>query len=65
MVVWSVTIPLFWTVTIRNLADGRFGRGGARIGQALSVWIVPLTLLSYVTVALLAQLRLDVLGHLF
>jgi len=65
IVVWSVTIPLFWTMTITNLATGRFGPGAVRIGRPLTTWIVPLTLLSYVTVALLAQLRLDVLGHLF
>jgi len=65
MVVWTVTIPLFWTVTIRNLAEGRFGRSAARVGTALTTWLVPLVLLSYVTVALLAQLRLDVLGEIF
>jgi len=64
MVVWSVTIPLFWTVTIRNLAEGRFG-GGTRIGQTLTPWIVPITVLCYAVVALLAQLQLNALARIF
>lgn len=30
MVVWSVTIPLFWYVTLRNVAAGVFGRAAQR-----------------------------------
>jgi len=65
MVVWSVTIPLFWTVTIHNLARGRLGAAAAPVGRALTPWIVPITVLSYLVVALLAQSWLDVLSYVF
>lgn len=64
MVVWSVTIPLFWSVTFHNMAAGRFGAGPRRIGRLLGTWVIPITLVCYLTVALLAQLRLDVLSFL-
>ncbi|GHD39056.1 vitamin K epoxide reductase family protein [Mycetocola manganoxydans] len=66
MVTWAVTIPLFWAVTLRNLANGilpvpRSIRSAARV---LSGWIVVLTFGCYVVIAVLAQLRLDVLATL-
>jgi uncharacterized membrane protein len=66
MLVWSVTIPLFLVVTIRNLAEGRFGTDERvkRVGEALTTWIVPITVICYLVIAVLAQLRLDVLGSL-
>lgn len=36
MVVWTVMIPLFWYVTLHNLAGGRLGGPGARIGVAVA-----------------------------
>ncbi len=65
MLVWLVTIPLFWVVTLRNAGAGVFGRRLAGPGRALMPWIVPITVGCYLIVALLAQLRLDVLGNLF
>ncbi len=64
MLVWSATIPLFWVVTIRNLAEGVYGQRGTRIGNALRPWIIPITVVSYLVVAVVAQLKLDVLSYL-
>ncbi len=64
MVVWVVMVPLFLTLTLRNAAAGVFGAGARRAGSYLLTWLVPLTLTCYLIVALLAQLRLDVLRYL-
>lgn len=64
MLVWLATIPLFWYVTIRNLADGVYGGGARKLGAALRPWIIPITVISYLVVAVLAQLQLNVLAHL-
>ena len=60
MLVWLVTIPLFWVVTLRNAAEGVFGDGMRRAGRAVLPWVVPITVLCYLVVALLAQVQLDV-----
>jgi uncharacterized membrane protein len=59
MLVWTVTIPLFWVVTLRNARDGVFGERLRGLGRALLPWVVPITLVCYLTVALLAQVQLD------
>jgi uncharacterized membrane protein len=59
MLVWSVTIPLFWVVTFRNAREGVFGQRVRRAGAALLPWVIPITVLCYLTVALLAQIQLD------
>lgn len=64
MLVWSVTIPLFWIVTARNLAEGAFGGRVAGFGRVLRSWAIPVTIVCYAVVALIAQLRLDVLRYL-
>ncbi|WP_309709660.1 vitamin K epoxide reductase family protein [Pseudolysinimonas sp.] len=64
MLVWTVTIPLFWIVTARNLAEGAFGPPLVAFGRGLSSWAIPVTIVSYAIVALIAQLRLDVLQYL-
>ncbi len=61
MLVWSVTIPLFWAVTARNLAEGVYGERGRGAGRVISSWIVPITILSYAVVAVLAFTRLPIL----
>jgi uncharacterized membrane protein len=65
--VWVVTIPLFLVVTIRNLAEGRFGTDerATRVGSALTTWIVPITIICYLVIAVIAQVRLDILSDLF
>ena len=64
MLAWSVTIPMFWVLTLRNLAEGVFGEKPRALGRALASWVVPITVASYVVVALIAQFRLDVIAHL-
>lgn len=64
MLVWTVTIPLFWIVTARNLADGVFGEALVRVGAWLRSWAIPVTIVSYALVVFIAQLQLDILARL-
>ncbi|TAJ46723.1 MAG: vitamin K epoxide reductase family protein [Herbiconiux sp.] len=61
MLVWSVVIPLFWYVTAFNLKEGHFGNRGAsrEIAALLYPYMWVLTLLSYLVIVVLAQVRLD------
>ena len=61
---WLATIPFFWVVTLRNLSAGVFGERPRRIGAVLYRWVPTITLASYLVVALLAQVRLDVVNHI-
>ncbi|MHA6667848.1 vitamin K epoxide reductase family protein [Homoserinimonas sp. A447] len=64
MATWAVTIPLFWAVTLRGARDGHFGTAAKRvIGRAYG-WVPLITVASYLAVAVIAQLRLDVLSYL-
>ena len=63
MVVWLVTIPLFWFTLGWALRDGVWGRM-PRFGAALLTWAPLLTVLNYALIAIVAQVRLDVLGSL-
>jgi uncharacterized membrane protein len=65
MLVWLVTIPLFWVVSLRNAREGVFGSRLRGAGEALMVWAIPVTVVCYVVIALMAQARLDVFGILF
>jgi uncharacterized membrane protein len=64
MLVWSVVIPMTFAVTFYNVSVGNLPLGdpGRRIGAFLYGWTPLLSLLAYVTVAVLAQVRLDVLS---
>jgi hypothetical protein len=64
MLVWSVVIPMTFAVTFYNVSVGNLPLGGPgrRIGAFLYGWTPLLSLLAYVTVAVLAQVRLDVLS---
>ena len=64
MLVWSVTIPLFWTLTLSNARAGVFGQRLVGLGGRLYGWIPVITLASYIIIAVVAQLRLDVLSYL-
>ena len=66
MVTWAVTIPVFWAVTLRNLAAGTIPVPVSvrRAARTLNGWIVILTLACYLVIAVIAQLRLDVLATL-
>ncbi|MEQ1737222.1 MAG: vitamin K epoxide reductase family protein [Rhodoglobus sp.] len=65
MLVWLVTIPLFWVVTLRNAHEGVFGQRLVKAGGALLPWVVPITVACYLAIAVLAQLRLDLIRTLF
>jgi len=64
MVTWSVTIPLFWALTLYNLREGTIPvpERARRVAGSLYSWVAVITLASYLVVAVVAQLRLDVLG---
>ena len=64
MLVWSVTIPGFLVVTFRNAAAGVFGPALERAGSVLLAWTVPITATLYSAIAVMAQLRLDVISYL-
>jgi uncharacterized membrane protein len=64
MLVWSVVIPMTFAVTFYNLSSGNLplGRPARRVGSFLYGWTPLISLLAYVAVAVLAQVRLDVLA---
>ena len=66
MVTWSATIPLFWALTLYNLREGNIPvpERARRVAGSLYSWVAVITLASYLVVAVVAQLRLDVLGSL-
>ena len=64
MLTWSMVIPLFFTVTVRNAAEGVFGERLRSIGRAAVRWLVPATVIAYVLVLVIAQLRLDALSRI-
>jgi uncharacterized membrane protein len=65
MLVWSVTIPMFWTLTLRNVRSGVFGSGATGWGTRLYTWVPAITIATYLVIAIAAQVRLDVLSTLF
>lgn len=67
MVVWVGTIPMVIGTTLFNLSRGALplGHGGRRVGAALIGWTPLITLICYLTVAVLAQVRFDILHTLF
>lgn len=64
LVVWLTTLPLFFFVTARNLREGVFGRRARRVGAMLWPWMTLMTVAAYLVVAVLAQLRLNVLASI-
>jgi uncharacterized membrane protein len=67
MVTWAVTIPTFYVVTIHLFRAGIVPAPAAvrRGAERLMGWVPLLAVASYAVIAVLAQLRLDVLGALF
>lgn len=67
MVTWAVTIPTFYAVTLHVLRAGIVPAGPRvrRAADTLMAWVPLLAVVSYALIAVLAQLRLDVLGNLF
>jgi uncharacterized membrane protein len=66
MIIWLVTIPLFFTVLGWTLRAGVWGMRGAaqRVGAAILSWLPLIVIADYLVIAVAAQLRLDVLGSL-
>ena len=66
MVTWVVTIPTFLAVTFRNVKVGNFGPGARlkRIGSTLYGWVPAITLILFIVIAVMAQVRLDVINRL-
>ena len=66
MVTWSATIPLFWAVTLYSLKTGAWPVGARvrSVASSLYGWVPAITIGSYLVVAVIAQLRLDVIGSL-
>lgn len=65
MLTWVVTIPLFFVVVVHTLRTEPMPVAVRRIAARAVPWILPFTVVCYVVVVVLAQLRLDVLGQLF
>jgi uncharacterized membrane protein len=66
MLVWSMVIPMTLATTFYNVAAGNLpvGRPLRRVGAFLYGWTPLVSLLAYVAVAVLAQVRLDVLAFI-
>ncbi|WP_394552135.1 vitamin K epoxide reductase family protein [Agromyces sp. MMS24-JH15] len=66
MVVWLVTIPLFWFTIGWQLREGLWGAGAGvrRVGRFVFGWATLITVLDYLLIAVSAQVRLDVIGSL-
>jgi len=64
MLVWTVTIPLFWIVTLRNAATGQFGAALVGFGRRVLPFAVPISIVCLFVVALIAQLQLDAIHRL-
>ena len=65
MVTWVVTIPTFYAVTLHLVRDGMLPAPAPvrRTADRLMSWVPLLAILSYAVIAVLAQVRLDVLSE--
>jgi uncharacterized membrane protein len=63
---WSVTIPLFWLVTFRSFKEGYFrvSPRATKFFAGAYTWVPLITLVSYLIVVALYQVRLDALSYL-
>jgi uncharacterized membrane protein len=66
MVTWSVVIPLFWVLTLWNLKHGIWtsNERARDLGSRLLSWSPTIVFASYLVVAVVAQIQLDVLSYL-
>jgi len=66
MVTWSVTIPLFWAVTLYNLKTGNIPASARvrRMAAGAYSWIFVITIACYLVAATIAQLQMDFLHRL-
>ncbi|MDQ1178014.1 vitamin K epoxide reductase family protein [Microbacterium sp. 20-116] len=65
MVTWSVVIPSFFVVTLHVLREGVIPRPRVQeFADRLMAWVPLMTIVAFAVVAVLAQVRLDVLSQL-
>jgi uncharacterized membrane protein len=64
LLVWSIMIPMFWTLTLYNARAGRFGSRLQKVGALLYGWVPLITVAGYIIILVAAQVRLDVLSYL-
>jgi uncharacterized membrane protein len=66
MVTWSVTIPVFLAVTLYNLKSGNIPATASvrRAAAGAYSWLVVITLGCYIVIAVIAQLKMDVLHRI-
>ncbi len=67
MVTWVVTIPTFFVTVLHLMRNGTISSSAKvkRIGRDLIGWTPVFAVVAYAIVAVMAQLRLDVINHLF
>ncbi|MBZ4486794.1 Vitamin K epoxide reductase [Microbacterium sp. cx-55] len=65
MIVWLVTVPLFWVTLGWTLRAGVWGVGSRGFGQWLRSWAPLIAIVNLALIAVVAQVRLDALGSLF
>ena len=65
MATWSVVIPTFWLVTLYNLKEGHIPlpSGAVRVARVAYTYVPLITLICYLAVFLIAQVRLDVVNR--
>lgn len=64
LLTWAMVIPLFWTLTLENARAGRLGAALQPLGTRLYSWVPVITVIGYIVIAVVAQVRLDVLATL-
>jgi hypothetical protein len=64
LVVWLVTIPLFWSVLGWTFREGVWGNPMRRVGAIVLWWLPVVVVVDYAVIFVSAQLHLDVLGSL-
>ena len=64
LIVWLMTIPLFWSVAGWTLRAGVWGAGARRVGALIGSWLVLIVVVDYVAIAVAAQVQLDLLNIL-
>jgi uncharacterized membrane protein len=64
--VWTFTIPMFWSLSLYNLKTGniRVSPRATKFFASALTWVPLITLVSYIVVAVLFQARLNVLQYL-
>ncbi len=65
MVVWLMTIPLFWSVTGWTLEAGVWGEAPRRLGAIVVRWTLFIVVVNYLLIVIAAQWRLDLLSLLW